>query len=331
VREVISTWGVDAAAKGKTRYAYLTPDFTLGTSSADYTTSSSNQDEPFAAQLASSADQALITLLADYLDAPGASIQAGDFTKVTHLGSNPVAVQKKGEALILQAVPAKNPEYTASDGGALPVVNLSTNVMFPSDADSIVFRGRPVYLDGGIASSSSGSPTLMVQVGQGVVTVTLISAGGVECPSDAGVLAVTSAPTSVLGAYDAGMSPPLPLGRWAIYAALEPPQDQSWSSCFARSAFLVGATSCPTDDGGCAAAFAASQQAVASAAVEHWDGGSGDWSVQVSWPAGDEPTSLMVARNPVKGTITSQQVDGSSPQWAPLVITGTPVILAVPP
>ena len=135
-REVRSTWLKQPNDLGHERYAYFTPDYAIGSTSADYGGLANNQDMLLTAELPSSPDSAVISVLPDYLDAPGTSVKAGDFRKVTHLRLSPAAAQKGGAMLSLLRVPAKDPDYVI-DNHPVPVVNLSTNVIFPAQADEI--------------------------------------------------------------------------------------------------------------------------------------------------------------------------------------------------
>jgi hypothetical protein len=332
MREVASIWAVDGGPQGKFRTAYITPDYTLGSTSSNYTTSlSSVQDLPFVAELPNGYQNAIVSVLPDYRDAPGESAQAVDFNKVTHLQINPVGVQKNGELLATVLVPATDPGYTFGDGGPEPLVNLSTNVTFPRNADAILWNGQPVGVDAGFTSSNlSVGDTLSVAVGNGVITVSVLSASGVECPSDGGFVEQTSAPSSITikPLVVAGTGP---LGRLAIYHATTLPSDLTvWSKCFARATLLIAGESCPGGDGGCAASFSAFQQSVAASANETWNAGTGDWSVAVSFPDGGEPQSLSLERSAANGKIISQLVDGSPIAFAPLQLNGTPILLILP-
>src|SRR5207244_1457700 len=104
---------------------------------------SSDQDQMLRAELASSSRTPAIAVIPDYLDAPGSVVKTGNFDKVTHLQMSPAAVQKDGAVLALLRVPAKDPGYSAADGGRLPLVNLASNVILPAQADEVLLDGAP--------------------------------------------------------------------------------------------------------------------------------------------------------------------------------------------
>jgi hypothetical protein len=322
-REILSTWG---KAPGRERTAYVTEDYSLGTTSADYGTSlESDQDMMVRAELAATGKTPGIEVIPDYLDAPGTKVQAGDFSKVTHLLASPASAQRAGAALTLLRVPARPPKYVDGSGSPVPLVNLATNVVFPSESGAeVTVDGVPVDL--GADTIVSSRPTLVVHIGAGVVAVSVLDASGVECPAEGGgVRAVTQleahveplAPASA--ARDAS-------ARLVLYHATTLPDPSTLAPCFARVALLLVGAHCDAT-ATCATQATLRAQAAAAAANVTFEPSSGDWDVRVR-PAGG--AELHVHR--VVGAnerVVAREVDGQPVVFPPLSIAGRPVSIGM--
>jgi hypothetical protein len=262
-------------------------------------------------------------VLPDYLDAPATSVGEGDFSKVTHLPLGPAAAQKGGAMLSLLRVPAKNPGYVDKNMMPIPVVNLSTNVIFPAQADELLLNGAPASLTTDTAVASL--PTVTARVGTGAVAVAVIGATGLECPDATGTI-VEAAPAQIhFKPYQptTGTSNPPPVMRLAIYHANATTLPADTSTCFARVALLWVADHCAGS--GCAASLSSAVAKAAGSASTTWDPKTQAWSVQVTsaTAAGPGP-SLLVSRTVSPASLT-RKVDGQDMTFAPLSVNGVPV------
>jgi hypothetical protein len=322
-REVLSRHGPPGT--GRDRTLYLTPDFAIGSASDDYNPKNlgSDQDQLLRADLASSPETPVISVLPDYLDAPGSSVQAGDFQKVTHLLMAPAAAQKAGAVLALLRVPAKDPAYRDVHGAPLGLVNLSTNVIFPADADE-------VRVDGALAPRSRDRevgprPTLVVRIRTGAVAVGVLSASGLECAREDGSVEERGAATIRLRPLHGATAGRGASARLAVYHATTLPEDRAeLAPCFARVALLMVGERCEGE--ACAQDLGARVAAASRAAVQTWDPRRGDWDVRVRAPNGaDLHVRRTVGR---RERVVAREVDGASVVFPPLSVNGTPVVLA---
>ncbi len=333
--EVRSTWAEgapDAANAGRQRYAYLTPEFALGSTSDNYLGGAGGQDEPVQAQFPSF-DMPVITVLPDYLDDPGVII--GGIGGPSHLALNPSAAQLGGAMLVLLRIDAVDPLYTTADGGPIPVVNLSTNIMFPAGADEVYVGGSDV--DAAAPMSLGRTPTLVVRQGAGAVAVRVLDTTGLECPAsaDAAAGAILDRDSGASARYTPWQSFPdasiQNVGRLALYhvsTAALPESTASIAHCFARVALLVMGQACQGTT--CAAELAS---AVDTAVVtDTWDPSTAIWAVSALVPDPDGgTTSLHVTRlvvgNPFLTPVT-RLVDDASLPFAPLEVNGVPIPIA---
>jgi hypothetical protein len=322
-REVLSTYGADAGTSRRERYVYITPDFTLGSASADYGTSvGSDQDELLRAELGASSRIPVIAVIADYLDAPGTSVREGDFTKVTHLLMSPAAAQRREAMLALLRVEAKDPQYAGADGGTLPLRNLATNVTFPASADAIWLDGAPADLSRDQVVSAR--PTLAVQIGSGAVAMSVLEAGGLECPNADGSIGARSVPEVHVKPLAPSSSARDAVARLVVYHDLALPADTSTlAKCFARASLLFLAQPCRS--AGCLGDLTARARAASDAAVRRWDPATGDWDVTVTIDGGP---MLRVHRglgqNP---QVLAREIDGTPLTFPPLSVNGIPISL----
>jgi hypothetical protein len=326
LREVVSTWSSEPGDAEHGRYAYITPDYALGTTSGDY----GPQDMPITAELPTGPKSGLITVLPDYLDAPASEVRAGNFQKVTHLPLNAVAAQKGGTALVLLRVPARDPGYRDAKKHPLALANLSTNVLFPAQLDELLIDGASVAV--GADMTLPARPVVTARAGSGVISVAILSASGVECPEGSGAMAedVAEGPVSIhVSTFQptTGGSHPPPMIRLAVYHSARVPADTArLKSCSARLALLVVADRC--EAAGCAAAQAKAAATAAGEAATTWDPVTQAWAVSVQARTASGPGPRLHVSRGLTAAATSRQVDGHEMVFAPLSINGAPVVLA---
>jgi len=122
------------AQPGADCYHYLTPDFSIGSTSGHY----GPQDMLLAVQLTSAKDLPIVSVIPDIFDEPYGKRRTKDRTghdKPTHLALNATAVQHEGMMLALLDLDASKAPATAS---------LATNLILPAQADLIVVDGKKV-------------------------------------------------------------------------------------------------------------------------------------------------------------------------------------------
>jgi hypothetical protein len=288
VREVRSTFDdgpSDAGNAGRQRYLYVTGDYALGSTSADYIPTPNNQDEAIVAEFPTF-DMPVLTVLPDYFDAPGQPVIDGGTP--LHLPLNPASAQLGGALLVLLRIDAHDPYYLGADGGRLHPKNLSTNIVFPAGADEVWLNGRDV--DAAAPLAFGTTPTLVVRQGAGAVAVRVLESSGVECLATApeGGLtggAIRDRDSGPSAGYSLAQSFPdasfQNVGRVALYhlgTADMPSDTDGLAPCFARVALLVLAGSC--DGPTCGSDLAA---AVDYAEVhDTWDPVTGGWDVSAS-------------------------------------------------
>jgi hypothetical protein len=300
----------------------VTPDFALGSASADYGTSVENdQDEPIRAELPSSPKTSAIVVLSDYLGTPGASIAAGEFKKPTHLRMSPAAAQDHEAMLALLRVPATPPKYKGDDGRPVALGALTTSVVVPADADSILGEGGPLALDR--ATSLPARPTIVVRAGSGAIAVSVVDAGGLECVGPGAEIATRTAPTLRFEPLDRGGPDQGPTARIAIEHAPESLAERTpLDQCFARVAVLMLGQRCADD--ACARALLARTAGMSAAATRTFDPRSGAWDVRVAAGA----TDLHVHREvgSPNGPDT-REVHGHEPPFHTLSVNGRAIVL----
>jgi hypothetical protein len=326
-REVRSTWGTSAATRGKERYLYVTPDFTLGSTSAPYSSSDliSDQDELVGGSLGASPSVPLLSAFGDYFDSPGGqSVASGDFTKVTHLQTSPASAQLRGDLLVSLRVNATDPGYVDSSGNAVPLVNLATDVLLPADADDVIANGQPADLTQG--TTLKDAPTVAVRMGAGVLAVSVVDASGLECAASGAPIQEISSPTVELKRLTAATSSSGGVARLVVYHDKTLPTDTSTlNGCWARVALLVRGTSCSgSDPSSCALAFEEQTRAAARAAIVSYDPNTRMYGVRVPPAAAGSP-DLYVARILAPDSLVARTVDGGALPFSPLEIDGTKV------
>jgi hypothetical protein len=227
--------------------------------------------------------------------------------------------------LTLLRVPAADPVYTATDGGVASLVNLSTNVMFPANADELLLDGTPANLTAD--TTLTDFPTITARVGTGAVAVSVVEAYGVECPGAGGEMVQQVLPQLHFKPYQPPGSPTPPsVMRLAIYHSTSVPADMSTlAKCFARVALLWVADHC--EGTGCAAALSAAVSGAASASTSTWDGSTQTWWVQVTAATSADAGPTLLAGRAVSPASLTRQVNGQDMTFAPLSVNGTRVVL----
>src|SRR5262249_52863672 len=137
-RIVKQTWNSNTTSSGKDRYNYVTPDYTIGSTSAYY----GPQDKQIVADLASTKDLSSIAMVNDEFDAPYGQVQTADSTghlKPTHLKNALAAVQDKSWMTVLSNLA---PEFIANPSKTY--TNVSTSIIFPSNVDHLYLDGNPI-------------------------------------------------------------------------------------------------------------------------------------------------------------------------------------------
>jgi len=322
-REVLSTYGAGPGAEGKQRTTFITPDFTIGTTSSDYGASaSSDQDAMVRAELASSPTTPAISVIPDYLDAPATTVQVGNFSKVSHLLMSPASAQKAGVALTLLRVPARDPKYKKPDGTPLAVQSLTTNVVFPLRGGQELIVDDVVGLDPQKDTTLAGArPTMTIRIGTGVVAVSVIDAGGRECVAADGTITQATTPQAHVKPLAAATAAHDGSARIALVHDASPPLDTSTlDACFARVALLIAGSHC--DHRTCAAELAASVRAANAAATRTFDTATGDWDVSVRLGMGPVLHVHRVVGAAASEKVIAREVDGKAIAFPPLSVNG---------
>jgi hypothetical protein len=135
---------------GADRYAWITPDFAVGSTSAHY----GPQDREVAVDLdlKGSANPIAMTLSADTLDAPYGKQTLKDRSghqKPVRLRTDIAAVQDHGAVLALLNLSPDLPNT--------PTQSVATDILIPLTADQIVLDGQPIQLPAGVKQAESTS------------------------------------------------------------------------------------------------------------------------------------------------------------------------------
>ena len=184
------------AQPGADRYHYLTPDFSIGSTSGNY----GPQDMLVTVELNSAKDLPIISILPDIFDEPYGKRRTKDRTghdKPTHLALNATAVQHEGAMLALLDLDASKAPATAS---------LATNVILPAQADAIVVDGAKVAVNQPFERELANKNTVIgVREGRTGVAIRFFYADGAN----------EQAPAYLLKADEAGLK--LGAARLVVY------------------------------------------------------------------------------------------------------------------
>lgn len=162
---VLQTWGLQP---GETRYNYITHHFAVGSVSFD--------DGPQDKNIVVEFDRPKLTNMAvivDDMDNPYGVLKKKDKSghpKPVHLRMHPLCVQDKGKILaLLQIRPDTSRDYTS----------LATNIILPSQADSILINGQAVDINNLDEMPLSLGDVISVKVGDTLASVKIFAAEGV--------------------------------------------------------------------------------------------------------------------------------------------------------
>jgi hypothetical protein len=148
------------------RYHYVTRDFSIGSASGEYNA----QDKFINIELASQKDLADITIVPDKQDNPYGKIKTKDrsgHSKPTHIPPHATSVQDRGAMLTLL-------DLDPSHEGA--VESLATNIVLPSNADSIEMDGRRIDTKAPFKRDASDKSVIAVREGNAIVVLRIFEA-----------------------------------------------------------------------------------------------------------------------------------------------------------
>ncbi len=264
------------AQPGADCYHYLTPDYSIGSSSGNY----GPQDMLLAVELASAKDLPIISVIPDIFDEPYGKRRTKDRTghdKPTHLALNATAVQHEGAMLaLLDLDPSKAPA-TAS---------LATNIILPAQADAIVVDGQKVAANQPFDRELKHDTVVGVREGRTGIAIRFFHADAVK----------DQAPAYRLKADEVGLK--LGAARLVVYHYTGP--EKKLEDKHIKVGVLILAARCEGD-----AAFAALQKQAREAAIEQTaDAAAWKFSARVG------ERTLEAARDLKKPRSLYQRVDG---------------------
>ena len=166
-RTVRSKWGDKV---GQERYHYLTPDYAVGSTSADYGSTS----KIITVNLAASKALPALSVLVDDADAPYGKIKVtgkNGHPKAWHEALGATVAQEKGALLALL-------DLEMDRVGPKEIPSLATNVLLPVNADAITLDGAPVELGETMRIPVSGASVIGVRAGQSGVAIRIFRADG---------------------------------------------------------------------------------------------------------------------------------------------------------
>lgn len=154
---------------GKDRYNFISPGFSLGSSSFFY----EHQDREICLLLDSPKNLPAITMVLDPFDAPFGKVQVqqgkSGRAKLTHLRNSMAAVQDGGVVLSLMDMA---PEANKKIGDSV-----ATNILFPLKADELLIDGQPLKWEGDMIEISNAS-VLCLREGHSAVAMRIFHADG---------------------------------------------------------------------------------------------------------------------------------------------------------
>lgn len=276
------------------RYNYVTRDFSAGSASGEYNA----QDKFINIELASSKDLADITVVPDKQDNPYGKIKTKDrsgHNKPTHIPPHATSVQDRGAMLTLL-------DLDPSREGA--VQSLETNIVLPSNADSITMDGKPVDIKTPFTKNASAKSVIVIREGNAICVLRIFEADAVG----------GSHAQFVLQAEPEGLQ--YNALRYTVYHYRG--ESQKLTGKHIRVGILAYTTSC-TSEKQCAEAIDRGKSVVINSNAD-----AHIWTVK----ARIANTELAAARDLDRRTILSRQVNGK-PFGAqqPLSINGKPLDL----
>jgi hypothetical protein len=148
------------------RYHYITRDFSAGSASGEYNA----QDKFVNIELASTKDLADITIVPDKQDNPYGKLKSKDrsgHNKPTHIPIHATSVQDHGAMLTLL-------DLDPSHEGAIE--SLATNIVLPSNADSIEMDGQKIDVKTPFKKEASAKSVIAVREGNAIVVLRIFEA-----------------------------------------------------------------------------------------------------------------------------------------------------------
>lgn len=279
---------------GQDRTNYITPAFSLGSSSAFY----EHQDREIALLFNSPKPLPAVSVVLDPFNSPYGKVRIleskGGFHKIFHLRNSIAAVQQEGAVLALLELAA---EAGKKIGGSV-----ATNIVFPLGTDGLYLDGKPVAWDREAIPVSAGS-VVGLREGRAAVALRLFAADG----------AMDGCPVFFLR-NDGGVEK---AARLVAYHSrgndgLRPVQEL-------RSGVLILAAEC-ADDAAFAAFFAAAQAWKVSDREE-----AGIWQATASGPAisrAGGTTSLSASLDIAARAVAARSVDGRKYEAAVFSVNG---------
>ena len=163
-RIIKSVWG-QTNTPGQDRYNYITPDFCIGSSGMYYNVT---QDKAIAADFNSTNALAQVSLVYDPYDSPYGTVKVletgSGHIKPNHLYFNSANVQDRGTILNLATLA---PNFNIATNWLGPYTNISSAVVFPSQADVIYLDG--VALNTNTAYAATNGSVVGIQEGNSVM------------------------------------------------------------------------------------------------------------------------------------------------------------------
>lgn len=278
---------------GTDRYNYITPDFSIGSSSANYNA----QDKPIKIELAAPKELPEITVVPDIFDNPYGKLKVKDrsgHNKPHHVPLSPTAVQEKGTLLVLLDLdPAKEKD----------IASFATNVILPAKADLLVIDGAPVSVRHPVEEAAAVGSVLGVREGSAAVAIRVFHADA--CGGQKPLLALKADREGLK--YDAA--------RYVVYHYRG--ASQILPERHIRIGLLFLAARCAS-----AAEFSTLLARAKAARIEE-SADAHTWTVKAR--AGD--TTLEASRNLDKRQILYRRVNGQDVKFLPLAVNGEAIRL----
>ncbi|MCX6884696.1 MAG: hypothetical protein NTX27_06600, partial [Verrucomicrobia bacterium] len=154
---------------GQDRYLWITPDFSLGSSSAYY----GPQDRRICAEFASQKRLPLAGFVVDSLDSPFGTVRSTDrsgHSKPHHLPHLLATVQEEGFMLVLADL---SPALLTGD-----FTNLASNILLPARVDQLVLDGQAVDSSKPFNLTAGPGAVVGLREGHAALAVRLFAADG---------------------------------------------------------------------------------------------------------------------------------------------------------
>jgi hypothetical protein len=159
-RTVVSRFDVEPDAD---RYAYVTPDFALGSASHDY----GPQDSSVVFGFATAKHLPPVSLTAGFFDDPE-GLKSGPRARHFHFPMRPTTVQREGSLLVLLDPTPGIPRGQAPEGAF-------TQLLLPAKADKILLDGVPIAVAQPFTTPARAGSVLLIQEGKSALAVRVLS------------------------------------------------------------------------------------------------------------------------------------------------------------